>query len=214
MVPEPPTRAGMARGGHPKQTHCQFRKAAGDGAGESKSSLGPCGRGETIEATLKGSPLSTDKPDPADPLRRRVINWFLGGSALALFASIAYPIARFVSPPRVPEATTDQVDAGTVNDPALVSNGYKIIRFGTEPVIVIKLSDADVRAFSATCTHLACIVEYRKKKHDIYCNCHGGEYNLKGKNIAGPPPKPLTPFKVDLVAKSGASAKSIIVSRA
>jgi len=159
------------------------------------------------------STSGANTPGAHDPFRRRLLDWFLGSSALALLASIVYPIARFVSPPRVPEATTDQVEAGAINDPALVADGYKIIRFGSEPVIVVKLSDADVRAFSATCTHLACIVEFRKQKHDIYCNCHGGAYNLQGQNIAGPPPRPLTPFKVDLVAKGG-GAKAIVVSRA
>ncbi len=150
---------------------------------------------------------------PSDPLRRRLLDWFLGSSALALLASIVYPIARFVSPPRVPEATTDQVEAGAINDPALITDGYKIIRFGNEPVILIRLSETDVRAFAATCTHLACIVEFRKPKRDIFCNCHGGEYNLQGRNVAGPPPKPLVPFKVDLVAKGG-GPKTIVVSRA
>jgi Rieske Fe-S protein len=159
------------------------------------------------------SSSTADSPQPPAPLRRRLLDWFLGGSAAALLASIAYPIARFVSPPRVPEATTNQVEAGALNDPDLVSQGYKIIRFGSEPVILLKLSDTDVRAFSATCTHLACIVEFRKQKHDIYCNCHGGEYDLRGRNVAGPPPRPLIPFKVDLVAKSG-GATSIVVSRA
>lgn len=158
--------------------------------------------------------MSEDTQEHADPLRRRLLNGFLGTSAAALFTAIVYPIIRYISPPRVPEAQTNQVEAGPTNDPQLVANGYKIIRFGTEPVIVIKLSDTDVRAFSATCTHLACIVEFRRKKRDIYCNCHGGEYNLAGRNIAGPPPKPLTPFKVDLVAKSGSAAKTIVVSRA
>jgi Rieske Fe-S protein len=158
------------------------------------------------------SDTSASPPSLRDPLRRRLLDWFLGSSALALLGSIVYPIARFVSPPRVPEATTDQVEAGALNDPALVANGYKIIRFGSEPVILVRLSDTDVRAFSATCTHLACIVEFRKEKRDIYCNCHGGEYNLQGRNIAGPPPRPLTSFKVDLVAKSG-GARAIVVSR-
>ncbi len=158
------------------------------------------------------SSSSANLPRPHDPLRRRLLDWFLGSSVLALLASIVYPIVRFVSPPRVPEATTDQVEAGPLDEPALAANGYKIIRFGSEPVILIKLSDSDVRAFAATCTHLACIVEFRKQKRDIYCNCHGGEYNLQGRNIAGPPPRPLTPFKVDLVAKGG-GARTIVVSR-
>src|SRR5512139_1991444 len=134
------------------------------------------------------SSSSANPPRPRDPLRRRLLDWFLGSSVLALLASIVYPIVRFVSPPRVPEATTDQVEAGPLNDPALLANGYKIVRFGSEPVILIKLSDTDVRAFSATCTHLACIVEFRKQKRDIDCNCHGGVYNLQGLFMARPPP--------------------------
>jgi Rieske Fe-S protein len=158
--------------------------------------------------------VSAETHERADPMRRRLLNWFLGTSVVALLAAIVYPILRFISPPSIPEAQTDQVEAGPTNDPQLVADGYKIIRFGTEPVIVIKLSDTDVRAFSATCTHLACIVEFRRGKRDIYCNCHGGEYNLAGRNVAGPPPKPLTAFKVDLVAKSGATVKTVVVSRA
>ncbi len=155
---------------------------------------------------------STEAHGPVDRSRRRLLDWLLGGSVLGLLAAIVYPIVRFVSPPRVPEATTDQVDAGAINDPAFLAAGYKIIRFGSEPVVLIRLSDTDVRAFSATCTHLACIVEFRKQERDIYCNCHGGQYDLQGRNVAGPPPKPLTPFKVDLVG-SGSGPKTIVVLR-
>jgi len=149
----------------------------------------------------------------ADAGRRRLLNWFLGSSTAALLVSILYPILRFISPPKVPEAATDQVDAGPTNDPDLLGQGYKIIRFGSEPVIVVRVSDGDIRAFSATCTHLACIVEFRRREQDIFCNCHGGEYDLRGRNVAGPPPRPLTAFKVDLVAKGGAGAKTIVVSK-
>lgn len=157
--------------------------------------------------------MSTHASDRPDSRRRKLLNWFLGTSTVALLLSILYPILRFVSPPSVPEATTDQVDAGPINDPDLVAKGYKIIRFGAEPVIVVRVSDTDIRAFSATCTHLACTVEFRRREKDLYCNCHGGEYDLRGRNVAGPPPKPLTPFKVDLVAAGGAGVKSIVVSR-
>ena len=144
--------------------------------------------------------------------RRRLLDWFLGTSVGALLVSIGYPVIRFISPPRVPEATTRQVEAGSTNAPQLMKDGYEIIRFGSEPVIVIRLSETDIRAFTATCTHLACIVEYQRKEERIYCNCHGGGYDLKGRNVAGPPPRPLTPLKVSLVAGSG-GAQTIIVSR-
>ncbi len=146
--------------------------------------------------------------------RRTFINWFLGTTAGALLVSAAYPVFRYLSPPRVPEATTNQVDAGAVNDPTFLEKGFKIIRFGADPVIVIRMSEKEFRAFSATCTHLACIVEYEKKKTRIHCNCHGGVFDLTGRNVSGPPPKPLTPFKVNLVSKGSGQPDSVIVSRA
>ena len=144
--------------------------------------------------------------------RRRVLNWFLGSSVGALFASIAYPIARFISPPHLPEASTNQVEAGAVNDPEFLEKGFKIIRFGMEPVIVIRVGETDFRAFAATCTHLDCIVEFQKPQSRIWCNCHNGEYDLQGRNVAGPPPRPLPPYAVALVGASG-SIRSVVVSK-
>lgn len=145
--------------------------------------------------------------------RRRFLNWFLGTAAGAFLVSILYPVARYVSPPRIPESSTAEVEAGPANDPELLDKGFKIVRFGAEPVIVVRVSDTDFRAFSATCTHLDCVVEFRKPKQLIWCNCHNGQYDLTGKNVGGPPPRPLTPFRVHLVAKSG-GAPTLVVQRA
>ncbi len=146
--------------------------------------------------------------------RRRFLTWFLGTSAGALMAAIAYPVARFVSPPEVPEASTNQVEAGPTNDPELLEKGFKIVRFGADPVILVRVSETEYRAFAGTCTHLDCIVEFQKDKQRIWCNCHNGDYNLHGQVVAGPPPKPLEPFKVDLVFKGSGQPQTIVVSRA
>ncbi len=146
--------------------------------------------------------------------RRRFLNWFLGTSIGALCASVLYPVARFVSPPVVPEATTRTVEAGPTNDPDLLERGFKIVRFGSEPVILIRVSETDFRAFAGTCTHLDCIVEYQKGPRRIWCNCHNGEYDLQGRQVAGPPPRPLAPFKVALVSGGSGQPDSIVVSKA
>jgi len=145
--------------------------------------------------------------------RRGFLNWFLTTSVGALAASIAYPILRFVSPPEMPEAGTNQVEAGFTNDPDLLDKGFKIVRFGNEPVIVVRVDEGDIRAFSGTCTHLDCIVEYRRDKRRIWCNCHNGQYNLQGRQVAGPPPRPLEPFRVDLVARGSGQPRQIVISR-
>lgn len=148
-----------------------------------------------------------------DRRRRRLVNWFLGGSVAGLVASVCYPLARYLSPPSVPEAATEEVDAGSTNDPSLLEKGFKIVRFGVEPVLLIRIGDQDFRAFSATCTHLDCVVEYQSAEKRIWCNCHNGQYDLTGRNVAGPPPKPLRPFKVNLVAAGPGQPESIVISK-
>jgi Rieske Fe-S protein len=151
---------------------------------------------------------------PSNPPRRRFLNWFLGTSVGALAASVLYPMVRFISPPETPEAATNQVEAGFTNDPEIAERGFKIVRFGAEPVILIRVAEDDYRAFAGTCTHLDCIVEYHKDQRRIWCNCHNGEYNLHGQQVAGPPPRPLAPYKVDLVAKAVGEPQQIVVSKA
>lgn len=146
--------------------------------------------------------------------RRDFLNWLLGGSVGTLAAWVLYPVLRFVNPPPVPEATASQVEAGTASDPEFLTTGYKIVRFGEDPVILIRVSDDDFRAYSATCTHLNCIVEYQKSQERIWCNCHNGVYDLTGRVVSGPPPRPLQAYKVDLIAQGPRRPKTVVVSRA
>jgi len=60
--------------------------------------------------------------------------------------------------------------------------------------VFIVSSPAGTDVFSATCSHLGCLVNYHKEKHEFVCPCHGGRYDLSGRNIAGPPPAPLARF--------------------
>jgi Rieske Fe-S protein len=152
-------------------------------------------------------------PRQRDVNRRSFVNWLLGGTGGALLMSVFYPVVRFLSPPRIPEATTNQVEAGSTTDGEFLDKGYKIVRFGSEPVIVVKVSETDFRAFAATCTHLDCIVEYRKDKNAIWCNCHNGQYDLNGKNVSGPPPHPLAVYTVNLEEQGDGRPANIFVSR-
>ncbi len=54
----------------------------------------------------------------------------------------------------------------------------------------------EIAVLSATCSHLGCLVNYNKEKGEFECPCHGGRYDLSGRNIAGPPPAPLTRLPV------------------
>ena len=56
-----------------------------------------------------------------------------------------------------------------------------------------------LRAFVAVCTHLDCIVKYAPIRSRIECGCHGGVFSTDGKNLAGPPPRPLETLAVRVV---------------
>jgi len=86
------------------------------------------------------------------------------------------------------------VKAGKVS--ALEKESGTIVKFGTKPVILIRTAAGDFRAFDATCTHLDCTVQYRKDMGLIWCACHNGRYDLNGRNVAGPPPRPLDEYRV------------------
>ena len=105
------------------------------------------------------------------------------------------------------------LSAGMTNDPDLLERGYKIIRFGSTPVILVRIGESDFRAFTATCTHLDCIVEYQPKQKRIFCNCHNGEYDLNGINVGGPPPRPLAPYQVNVASDRPGQPGTIVVSK-
>lgn len=141
--------------------------------------------------------ITTDSTDgPSVPARRSFLNYLLGSSAVATLAAILYPIFRFMVPPQIVEAQSNSVVAGKVND--IAANSGKIFKFGSKPGILIKTDAGEVKAFSASCTHLDCIVQYDPSSKAIVCACHNGKYDLTGKNISGPPPRPLEEFTVNV----------------
>lgn len=126
--------------------------------------------------------------------RRDFIDWVLGTWFAGVIGSVLYPISRYLVPPDVAEAAPPSVNAGKATD--IAPNSGKIVPFGTVPVIVVRTGGGELRAFSATCTHLSCTVQYRADLEHIWCACHNGHYDLTGRNIEGPPPRPLDRYDV------------------
>ena len=126
--------------------------------------------------------------------KRDFLKLVLGGGLLAWFASVAYPIIAYLKPPKQGEVEVSSVKVGALG--SIAKDSGTIVRFGTRPVILVRTASGELRAFSATCTHLDCTVQYRKDMGVIWCACHNGRYDLTGRNIAGPPPRPLDEFRV------------------
>ncbi len=138
--------------------------------------------------------MSDDESHQLQNGKRDFLKILLGGSLIAWAASILYPLFAYLKPPKQAEVEVSSVKAGKLSQ--IEKDSGTIVRFGNKPVILIRTAGGDLRAFSATCTHLDCTVQYRKDFGAIWCACHNGRYDLNGRNIAGPPPRPLDEYRV------------------
>ncbi len=130
------------------------------------------------------------------PPRRSFLNLILSTSIGASVIAIFYPILKYLAPPKLGEPSTVSVVAGKASE--IKNNSGIIFKFGSKPGILIRTPEGELRAFSAICTHLECTVQYKKETSQIWCACHNGTYNLTGKNVSGPPPRPLEAYRVNL----------------
>jgi Rieske Fe-S protein len=129
--------------------------------------------------------------------RRSVLAWLLGASGLAALGSVAYPIFRFVFPPkRAEKAATGSVLAAKASE--VPPGTAKVFPLGTRPGILLHTQAGEWRAFGATCTHLSCTVRFKPESQALWCPCHDGMFDLRGRNVGGPPPKPLPEHPVTL----------------
>lgn len=159
-------------------------------------------------------------------------HWLLYALQTCVGASVAvllYPVAKFLRPREATSSGSMQMVAPyRVNQlkPDAEGNWPSPFEFNGKPCLLVCTPEGIkeikpgvrtdpakkyVRAFNAVCTHVACTVQYRSDKGDIFCNCHNGLYDLNGHNVSGPPPRPLDEYQVDFRGEPG--QEEIIVSR-
>jgi Rieske Fe-S protein len=135
--------------------------------------------------------------DNTEGKSRRRFLWLLGGAGIGWLGAGIYPVYQYLSPRAAPDpfgkdgrAIVEKVTSADVIKPGMGKNGA----YGGRGLVIFRNNDGVLKAFDSKCTHAGCNVEFQGNQ--IYCNCHGGTYDLNGKNIAGPPPRPLTELGV------------------
>lgn len=124
----------------------------------------------------------------------KLANRFLTITGLAV---IIGPIVAYFYPPKLEETPTDPVLVGNVDE--LSVGESTTIRFGRYPALIINTRDG-LRAYSAVCTHFACICKWNPELEQIVCPCHEGYFDpLDGQVISGPPPEALEPLHVEVI---------------
>jgi cytochrome b6-f complex iron-sulfur subunit len=129
--------------------------------------------------------------------RRRFLRWLGGLTVVSTAAMVLTPVIAFLTPSRNgASAGGGKVLVGTTAD--IPAGTGKVVAMGSKPAIVIN-TDQGVKAYSAICTHLGCVVAWNDMIGLIQCPCHDGRFNpTTGAVVSGPPPNPLPSINVSV----------------
>jgi menaquinol-cytochrome c reductase iron-sulfur subunit len=148
---------------------------------------------------------TTHAVSPDEITRRKFLNNVINGLGAGITAVLALPLTVYFLDPAVrrTESKKNWVKIGTDAD---LTATPKQFTFQTERIegfmrqqvnataYVYKDDAGQPYALSNTCTHLGCPASWDDANGKFFCPCHGGQYDKSGKNVAGPPPRPLAQF--------------------
>ncbi len=115
----------------------------------------------------------------------------------------------------VPNVLEEPSNKFKIGLPSFLSDGMTFIE---DKRLYIFKEGKSFYAISGACTHLGCTVKYTKLnqpkqveisgektdiKFEFHCPCHGSKFYADGTNYAGPAPKPLRWYKLDLSPDDG-----------
>lgn len=132
-------------------------------------------------------------PDQSDVSRRHFVELCIGGMGVVSAGAVAYPVVSFLGRPTSLEGSqTIKVPIAELNE-----DQARYVDWQGQQVAVIYTGKTP-KAFSASCSHLGCLVAWDNVKHVFRCPCHGAVFDDQGRPVSGPVTKSLEsiPFQV------------------
>jgi cytochrome b6-f complex iron-sulfur subunit len=133
--------------------------------------------------------MQLEREAPA-PSRRSVLDVLLGVGILGWLASIAYPVLRYLRPIS-PQEGSGPRRLTREEAVKLERERTLIVRHGSTRILLFEDPEQRLRALEARCTHEGCTVQYVPADSLVWCACHNGRFDLDGRVLSGPPPRPL-----------------------
>lgn len=126
--------------------------------------------------------------------RRVFLNTLFGGWLGVLASGSLYGLLKFVFPTLAKEP--DFVVLAKADFIDIPPNSVKPFAWGGKTGLFFKTEDGIIRSLKGVCTHMDCNIAYRPDVKKFHCACHEGWFDENGKNIGGPPPRPLEFFEI------------------
>lgn len=133
----------------------------------------------------------------------KIVMSFLGS---IMGAVVGIPIIGYVISPALKATEIDAwvslgtLDSYPVGNPKLFSftrtkvNGWEQTT-NSYGVFVVRKSESELNIFSNVCTHLSCRVNWYEDTQAYKCPCHDAQFDINGKVIFGPPPRPMDEYE-------------------
>src|SRR4051812_11674587 len=84
------------------------------------------------------------------------------------------------------------------NQPLTRVGGAMLVDMAGDTVMVVRMSDTEVVAVSAICTHAGCSMDYSTGQKLLDCPCHGSQFATDGSVLRGPATRPLRVYRAAL----------------
>ena len=138
--------------------------------------------------------LHSQPPEP-DISRRDFLDWVIRGGLFVTLAGFLLPALTYLWPVTQRGPSGGMKEVGREDEFPLWGAKKVVLEGGA--LLVIRTANG-FKAFSAICTHLGCVVAWDEGKRKIECPCHAGLFDLEGRVISGPPPRPLPAYSVSV----------------
>jgi len=128
--------------------------------------------------------------------RRDFLDWVIKGGILATLSGMLFPALAYLWPVMGHGPKVDMEEVAALDE--IPVGGFKKVFLGGSALLLIRTAQ-EIKAFSAICTHLGCVVDWDGPKREIVCPCHAGVFDLEGRVVSGPPPRPLPTYPVKVI---------------
>ena len=160
------------------------------------------------DATTLPEPPPGDRPMPT---RRTLLDKLGIGTIVASAVGLGYGFLRSL----VPNVLYEPPRRFKIGSPERFPEGATYLE---DSRLFIFRDQRTFQAMSAVCTHLGCTVKMvtlnqpqtvevrgqrMQEQREFHCPCHGSKYYGDGTNYAGPAPRPLARYRLDVTADDG-----------
>ena len=138
--------------------------------------------------------MSGDIPGGKKITRRQFFLYSWVATSFALLGEGLGILFAFLRPREEAESSDGWLTIGKVEDFPVGS----VTLFGREKLYLVRLEGGFLAQYRV-CPHLGCIASWEKEYDRFWCPCHAGVFSRTGEVMAGPPPRPLDLFPVEVV---------------